>query len=96
MFAAQGQGLAGGVVGFVAVGLASGALLAALREAESGSRLHVLAKRLRRRLHDGVLQAFAIVRRRTDDADSLRWLSMLIAICGAFLDRGDAGGRAGL
>lgn len=96
VFAAQGQGLAGGVVGLIVVGLASGALLAALREAERRIASARAREAVARRLHDGVLQALAIVRRRSKDADLVALVADADRDLRAFLDRGDAEGELDL
>jgi signal transduction histidine kinase len=96
VFAAQGQGLAGGVIGLVVVGLASGALLAALREAERRIASARAREAVARRLHDGVLQALAIVRRRSKDAELVALVADADRDLRAFLDRGDAEGELDL
>lgn len=96
VFAAQAQGLAGGVVGFIAIGLASGALLAALREAEKRIASARAREAVARRLHDGVLQALAIVKRRSTDDELVTLVDNADRDLRAFLDRGDVEGELDL
>jgi signal transduction histidine kinase len=96
VFAAQAQGLAGGIVGLVAIGLASGALLAALREAEKRIASARAREAVARRLHDGVLQALAIVKRRSTDDELVALVDNADRDLRAFLDRGDVEGELDL
>jgi signal transduction histidine kinase len=96
VFAAQAQGLAGASVGLVAVGLASGALLAALREAEKRIASARAREAVARRLHDGVLQALAIVKRRSTDGELVALVDSADRDLRAFLDRGDVEGELDL
>jgi signal transduction histidine kinase len=96
VFAAQGQSLAGGVVALIAVGLATGVLLTALRDAERRIASARAREAVARRLHDGVLQALAIVRRRAKDAELVALVDDADRDLRAFLDFGDATGEVDL
>jgi signal transduction histidine kinase len=96
VFAAQAQGLAGGFVGLVVVGLAAGALLSAMREAETQIASARAREAVARRLHDGVLQALAIVRRRSEDAEIVAVVDDADRDLRSYLDYGDSNGELDL
>jgi len=97
VFASQAQGLLASVFGAVVLGAGAGGVSRLLREAEATIASARARDAVARRLHDGVLQALAVIRRRSKDPALVAVAAEADVDLRSFLDAGelDAGGDLG-
>jgi len=97
VFASQAQGLLASFVGVVVLGAGAGAASRLLRDAEATIASARARDAVARRLHDGVLQALAVIRRRSTDPELVELAADADVDLRSFLDAGelDAGGDLG-